>query len=101
MRTFIFMLTIFFIPILHAQDAKGILTKSKQAIEALKTVNYHIEIQQTDPMNADTNNMVSDCLIKLVPKDTIAGMYYYFSTEDSGFYKYNGLAFYSYSPVMV
>jgi hypothetical protein len=95
------MLTIFFIPILHAQDAKGILTKSKQAIEALKTVNYHIEIQQTDPMNADTNNMVSDCLIKLVPKDTIAGMYYYFSTEDSGFYKYNGLAFYSYSPVMV
>ena len=49
-------------------------------------------------MNADTNNMISDCLIKLVPKDTIAGMYYYFSTVDLGFYKYNGLAYYSYSP---
>lgn len=98
MRTAIFILTIVFIPILHAQDAKEILTKSKQAIEALKTVSYHIEIQQTDPMNADTNNMVSDCLIKHVPGDTIAGMYYYFSTVDSGFYKYNGLAFYSFSP---
>ena len=57
MRTFIFILTIFFIPMLHAQDAKEILAKSKQAIEALKTVSYHIEFQQTNPMNADTTHI--------------------------------------------
>jgi len=98
MRTLIIILTTFFIPILSAQDATEVLTKSKQAIEALQTVSYHVDIQQTNPMNADTSQLSSDCFIKLVPIDTIVGMYYYFSTVDSGFDKYNGLAFYSYSP---
>jgi hypothetical protein len=33
-----------------------------------------------------------------MPEDTLARMYYYFSVGNSGFYKYNGTAYYSYTP---
>lgn len=83
---------------LKAQDAKELLTRSIQAIDSLQAVGYHTVIEQTNPMNGDTIRCASDCLMKRVPKDTIAGFYYFFSSGSAGFYKYNGTTWYSYSP---
>ena len=78
---------------LQAQDAKEILMKSLNAVNALEQVSYKIEISQTTFMNGDTNRSSADCSLKRMPSDTIAKMYYYFSTANSGFYKYYGSAF--------
>ena len=89
---------IFVTSMLQAQDAKDILTKSIQVINNLQNVSYHNEIQQTNPMNGDTDKIVADCYLRRMPKDTLIGMYYFFSSADSGFDKYNGTEYYSYSP---
>jgi thiol-disulfide isomerase/thioredoxin len=83
---------------IQAQDAKEVLTRAIQAIDNLQAVGYRTVIEQTNPMNGDTTRLESDCLMKRVPEDTIAGFYYYFSSGSSGFYKYNGTTCYSYSP---
>ncbi len=98
MRPLLLTLSLLFTLALQAQDAKEILMKSLNAVNALEQVSYKIEISQTTFMNGDTNRSSADCSLKRMPSDTIAKMYYYFSTANSGFYKYNGSAFYSYAP---
>jgi len=98
MRTLFIALSLSFTLLLSAQDAKEILGKSVRAINNLETVSYHVEILQTNLLSDDTSRYVADCLLKRMPQDTIAKMYYYFSTGNTGFYKYNGSAFYSYAP---
>jgi len=98
MKTLSIILSIFLVSFVQGQDVQEILSKSIQAIANLNKVSYHTEIHQTNPLNGDTMNITSDCLLKRMPQDTITGMYYYFKQEDSGFHKYDGKAYYSYSP---
>jgi len=98
MRTFLITASLLFTLLLRAQDAKEILEKSVRAIDGLEKTSYHVDICQTNILSGDTNRFAADCSLKRIPSDTIAGMYYFFSTGNQGFYKYNGNAFYSYSP---
>jgi thiol-disulfide isomerase/thioredoxin len=98
MRTFCLILSALITSLLQAQDAREILAKSIQAINSLNKASYHIEIQQTNFLNGDTNKSSAECFVKRMPQDTVTKMYYYFSTGNSGFYKYNGTAYYSYVP---
>ena len=98
MRPLVLSLSLLLTLMLQAQDTKEILMKSLNTVNALEQASYRIEISQTTFMNGDTNRSSADCSLKRIPADTIAKMYYYFSTANSGFYKYNGSAFYSYAP---
>jgi thiol-disulfide isomerase/thioredoxin len=93
-------LAIFLITVLniHAQDAREILSESINKISSIGDIAYHIDVQSTNPLNGDTNRDMADCYIRRVSSDTISNMYYYFSRKDSGFNKYNGIAYYEYSP---
>jgi len=98
MRNIFLIPAIFSTLILQAQDPKEILSKSIQAVNTIEQGSYHIDIQQTNILSGDTSKLSAECLLKRMPEDTLARMYYYFSVGNSGFYKYNGTAYYSYTP---
>ena len=98
MKTFLLLVLLSLASVVMAQDAKEILTRSIRTIDSLQSLSYDIDILQTNPMNGDTIHSNADCHLKRVQKDTITGVYYYFSLPDSGFYQYDGREYYSYSP---
>ena len=97
MRTLLLTISLLFSLMLRAQDAKEILQKSLDAVNALEQASYRTEILQTNFVNGDTIRYDAGCVLKRIKDDSIAGMYYYFSTANDGFYKYNGTAFYSFT----
>ena len=98
MRTFLITASLLFTLLLRAQDAKEILGKSLQAVKNLEQASYHVSIVQTNLLTNDTNRYEADCWVKKMPRDSLTGMHYYFSTGNGGFCKYNGTAYYSYVP---